>query len=236
MSKVGDNISADNSSWTFGGDVHLNFDSHVKKSVPQYDVGHDIIEKLSDFFLPNESIVYDIGCSTGTLLKKIALRHKNKNIKLIGCDTEKGMVNSARKKCSNLKNVSVHHKSIHDLPMKKSNVVLSYYTVQFIHPSIRQEIFNKIYNNLNWGGAFIFFEKVRGPDARFQDIMSLIYNEYKIDQGYSSDEIIGKSRSLKGVLEPFSTQANIDLANRAGFKDVTTIFKYVCFEGFLAIK
>ena len=55
-------------------------------------------------------------------------------------------------------------------------------------------------------------------------------------QGYSYDEIIGKSRSLKGVLEPFSTQGNIDLAKRAGFKDITTIFKYVCFEGFIAIK
>ena len=43
--------------------------------------------------------------------------------------------------------------------------------------------------------------------------MSLIYNEYKIDQGYSYDEIIGKSRSLKKeFLEPFSTQGNIDLA------------------------
>ena len=59
--------------------------------------------------------------------------------------------------------------------------------------------------------------KVRGPDARFQDIMSLIYNEYKIDQGYSYD-IIGKSSSLKGVLEPFSTQGNIDLAKREVLK------------------
>ena len=50
------------------------------------------------------------------------------------------------------------------------------------------------------------------------------------------DNIIAKSRSLKRILEPFSTQGNIDLLKRAGFKDYITIAKYLCFEGFLAIK
>ena len=41
------------------------------------------------------------------------------------------------------------------------------------------------------------YEKVRGPDARFQDILSRLYDDYKLEQGYSTDEIISKSRSLK---------------------------------------
>ena len=57
MSKVGDKILAENANWSFGGDVHKNFDVHVQKSVPQYLVGQNIIEKISDFFLPNNSIV-----------------------------------------------------------------------------------------------------------------------------------------------------------------------------------
>ena len=60
--------------------------------------------------------------------------------------------------------------------------------------------------------------------------------EYKIDQGYTSDEIISKSRSLKGILEPFSTKGNRDMLKRAGFVDILTVFKYGSFEGFLAIK
>ena len=47
---------------------------------------------------------------------------------------------------------------------------------------------------------------------------------------------MAKTRSLKGVMEPFSTQGNIDLLKRSGFKDINTIQKYICFEGFLAIK
>lgn len=86
------------------------------------------------------------------------------------------------------------------------------------------------------GGAFFLIEKVRGSDARFQDILNQVYIEYKLSKGYSSTEIINKGRSLKGILEPFSTKGNVDLLKRAGFKDIITIFKYACFEGFLAIK
>ena len=82
----------------------------------------------------------------------------------------------------------------------------------------------------------LFFEKVRAPDARFQDIMSLIYNEFKIKNGFSSSEIIEKSRSLKGVLDPFSSKENLLFLKRAGFKDYMSVFKFISFEGFIAIK
>ncbi len=99
MEDVGDKISAKSSSWTFGGDVHLHFDEHVNKSVPLYGIGHELIEKLSDYFLPENSKCYDIGCSTGTLLANLAERHKDKNIQFIGCDVEKGLIDSATAKC-----------------------------------------------------------------------------------------------------------------------------------------
>ena len=93
-----------------------------------------------------------------------------------------------------------------------------------------------IYESLNWGGGFFLFEKTRAPDARFQDMMTSLYTEFKLDNNFNSDEIINKTQSLKGVLEPFSSKGNQELLNRAGFKDISSIFKYVCFEGVLAIK
>lgn len=236
MGSVGDNISMENSRWSFGGEVPKHFDEHVQKSAPLYAVAHDLVAKMSDFFLPSGSTVYDLGCSTGTLIASLAKRHEGRGIKFVGCDIEDGMVEAARKQCSEYSNVSILRESALDLSLEKSNLIISFYTMMFIHPSNRQVLFDRIYEALNWGGAFLFFEKVRAPDARFQDIMSQIYNEYKLDQGYSPDEIVSKTRSLKGVLEPFSTQGNIDLAKRAGFQDIMSVFKYVCFEGFLAIK
>ena len=100
----------------------------------------------------------------------------------------------------------------------------------------RQVLFNKIYKSLNWGGGFIFFEKVRAPDARFQDMMNQIYQEYKIDNGINEKQVINKSLSLRNVLEPYSSEENKKYLKRAGFKDFMTIMKSHSFEGFLAIK
>ena len=232
---AGDSIKVENSSWTFSGKVAQNFDKHISKSVPYYQWSHQLGLNISDFFLKNNSNMYDLGCSTGSFLQKIAKRHPKKKINFHGIDEVKEMINWAKNKNKN-KNIKFLNKNIINHKLKKSEFVTSFYTIQFIPPAKRQTIFNKIFNSLNWGGGFLFFEKVRAPDARFQDMMSLIYNDYKLDQGYNAKEIIEKSRSLKGVMEPFSSKANFEMLKRAGFKDSMSVFKFVCFEGFLAIK
>ena len=89
---------------------------------------------------------------------------------------------------------------------------------------------------MNWGGGFIMFEKIRGNDARFQDILNFSYFDFKRESGLSSKEIINKELSLRGVMEPYTISANIDFMKRAGFKDIMPISQYLCFVGFLAIK
>ena len=234
--KVGDSIIAENANWSFAGNVSKTFDSHVSKSVPFYREGHDLIAKISDFFLNDDSICYDLGCSTGELVRTLVNRNKNKTVKFIAIDREDGMLKAARKKNKELKNVVVVKSDLVDVDFEKADLIVSYYTMQFVRPKNRQILFDRIFNALNWGGGFLLFEKVRAPDARFQDMMSAIYTDYKLEHGYNSEEVIAKSRSLKGVLEPFSTQGNLDFLVRAGFVDIMTIMKYVSFEGFLAVK
>lgn len=236
IEKVGDSIATKNAGWTFGGNVADSFDDHVSKSVPFYKEGHELVCMLSDYFLVNGSTVYDIGTSTGSLLEKLVDRNKLKDIKFFGLDSEENMIKKAAERFSEFQNVFLDAVDINNYDMETCDFVISYYTVQFIHPKYRQELINKIYKSLNWGGAFIIFEKTRGSDARFQDIFTTLYADYKLQQGYSPSEIIGKTRSLKGVLEPFSTQGNLDMLRRAGFKDTITVMKYLGFEGFLCIK
>ena len=239
MGSVGDGLEAGNARWSFGGQTAQQFDEHVSKSVPMYTEGHQIICDLSDFFLSEGSSCYELGCSTGELTTKLALHNKSKDTaRFVGVDLEPAMIELARQKGADLELGQAEFllDDVLQADISNADVVVAYYTVQFIRPSERQRLISKIYNALNWGGAFLLFEKVRANDARFQDITTSLYNEYKIAQGYTPEEIFSKSRSLKGVLEPFSTQGNLDLLARAGFQDVLTIFKYLSFEGFLAIK
>ncbi|MYY48655.1 methyltransferase domain-containing protein [Elizabethkingia anophelis] len=226
----------ENSNWKFSGEIVQRFDSHILSSVPLYEKGHRLISSLSDFFLSNDSVCYELGCSTGSLLQSLAEHNSNKKIRFIGIDIEKDMVHYAQGKLQDYNNIEIVCDDILSVELEKSDMIISYYTIQFVKPRIRQLIFDKIYESLNWGGAFVLFEKVRGADARFQDILTALYTDFKLEQGFTKEEILDKTRSLKGVLEPFSTQGNIDLLQRAGFVDIMSIMKYVCFEGFLAIK
>lgn len=238
MGKVGENIVAANANWSFGGSTAKEFDEHVKKSIPLYTEGQELICQLSDYFLKDNSQVYDLGSSTGSLLLKLNSWNNSKpNIQYVGVDIEANMVAFAQSKLSkSIKNIEYKAEDILTTELKSSDLIICYYTVQFVPPRVRQELINRIYQALNWGGAFIMFEKVRANDARFQDIFTGLYTEYKINQGYQPDEILNKQRSLKGILEPFSTQGNLDLLKRAGFVDIVSIAKYICFEGFLCIK
>ena len=237
FTNVGDNLKAQNASWDFGGETPQFFPEHVRRSVPLYDEGHKVIADLSDFFVNENSVCYDLGCSTGELSMLLAERHKEKaSTRWVAVDAEEDMISVAKKSDSHQNPIEWLCEDINLMSFEKTDFIVAYYSIQFISPRLRQDLFNKIYESLNWGGAFVMFEKVRGPDARFQDILTSLYTEFKLSNNYTPEEIISKNRSLKGILEPFSTEGNRDLLSRAGFKDVMSVMKYLCFEGFLAIK
>ncbi|MCA9400025.1 MAG: methyltransferase domain-containing protein [Candidatus Omnitrophica bacterium] len=236
MNNTGDSIKADNANWRFDGGVSKTFNEHVQRSIPFYTTSHDLIVKISDFFLSEGSNCYDIGCSTGTLLDKLAKHHSPKKITFIGVDNQPEMLQKAASLCKEHEQIAFQQADLVDIEWEKADLIIAHYTLQFIKPKNRQLVFNRIFEALNWGGGFLLFEKVRAADARFQDMMGAIYTDYKLDQNYQPEEIVAKARSLKGVLEPFSTQGNYDLLQRAGFIDMMTVMKYVSFEGILAIK
>ena len=107
------------------------------------------------------------------------------------------------KKYNKTKNVEFLNQDVKKINFKKNDFIISFYTMQFINQNHRQVMINKIYKSLNWGGAFFFAEKVRSYDARTQDMMNEIYKEWKFNNGFSNEEINSKTKSLKGVLDPF---------------------------------
>ena len=139
------------------------------------------------------------------------------------------------KKNSKDKRTKFYLRDISKLKLRKNDLTLSLFTMQFIPPKKRQKIYDNIYKSLNWGGAFVLCEKIRGNDARFQDILNFLYFDFK-SKSFSSNEILNKESSLRGIMEPFTIKSNLDYLKRAGFKDIMPIYQYLCFKGFLAIK
>ena len=233
----GDQIKFNRGEWNFNESVANSFDAHVSKSIPGYFECHDIINILCDHFLVKDDKLLDIGCSTGTLLKKLSLRHNNPNLKFLGIDSSIQMIKLAKEKCAEENRITFKNSSFSDIEFEtKFDVITLVYTTQFVRPKERQDFVNSVFDLLTWGGALFMFEKTRGADARFNEIINNAYLEWKIENGFSEEEVMAKLRSLRGKMEPFSVKGNIDMLNRAGFKDIETVWKWGPFEGFLAIK
>ncbi|MGC4857077.1 methyltransferase domain-containing protein [Micromonospora sp. DT4] len=234
--QVGDDIVATDTRWSFAGATPNHFDSHVNRSVPLYQAGHDLIGKCVEFFCRPGATIIDVGCSTGTLLASIAQKPMATGLNLVGVDIEADMVRAARQRCAELENVTIRQGDALNTDYTSANAVIMYYTMQFAPPHTRPAIVQRVYDGLLSGGALILFEKVLCPDARLQDIMQQLYMDFKFDNGFDADEIFNKARSLRSVMVPQPSSDTYGLLRAAGFTSIATIQKYLVFEGILAIK
>ena len=237
MGNIDREIQASKSGWTFSGEVVNKFDSHIEKSVPHYSDLHQVIVNLSQFFVYEDTIVYDLGCSTGKLTHKIArtLSDTRPKARIVGLDVEPKMIEFASSN-NGVPNLAFEAADILNYEFERSDFIILNLTLQFVHPSNRVYLLRRIWESLNWGGALILVEKLRGADARFQDIFTKLYADYKQENGFSNDEIVAKERSLRGVMEPYSTKGNRQMLEAAGFEDIEEMFRSIPFGAFCAIK
>ena len=235
MANVGDGIHAAPGSWSFGRDVAANFDVHVARSVPFYAETHRLIEQLSDQFLSPGSRGYDLGCSTGALTARLAARHAERGVELVGVDHEPHMVAEARRRCAVWPSVTIVEADLVAFEPLPADLVVAHYTLQFVPPDARCGLIKRIACALNPGGALLLFEKVTPPDARLDEITTALYHDWKLAQGYTRAEVAAKALSLAGVLEPFTSEANRDLLTSAGFTKVMTVYRWLNWEGLLAL-
>ena len=65
--------------WSFDEEVSKVFDSHVNQSIPLYREFHEQIASISEFYCKDDSVIYDLGCSTGNFIKEISKIKKTSN-------------------------------------------------------------------------------------------------------------------------------------------------------------
>lgn len=233
---VGDNIKTASTQWEFKGHVVDVFEEHIAKSVPLYGEGHKLVVSLSDYFVGENSVCYDIGSSTGVLSYQLATHHASKkSVRIIGIEKEGDMVAKA-KVAYRARNLEFCNSDVLEFGFEKSSFIVSYYTLQFVAVRYRQEVVNRVYQTLEKGGAYVMFEKVTALNSTFQDMLNTAHFDFKAQNGYSHAEILAKALSIKGVLIPNTTEKNIELLAKAGFGEISPIMKYCNFEGYLAIK
>ena len=220
----------------FDEEVAAVFDDMLQRSVPFYKES----QKITEFFilkkLEDGGIMYDLGCSTATLLLNIH-RNLKSSATLIGLDNSEAMLEQARKKCEAYgAKVEVENADILEYEYKKADAFVSNYTLQFIRPLVREELVKKISSSLNKEGIFIFSEKVISHHSKLNKDLIECYYDFKKEQGYSEYEIMQKREALENVLVPYSEDENIKMALNCGFSHCEVVFRWANFATFVAIK
>jgi len=231
---VGDGIDAPPRGWRFAGNAAHHFDEHAARSIPTYSLGHELIATLSDFFVRPGGRVYDIGCSTGALTALLAERHPSATI--IGLDAEPDMTAIARLRLARASGVEILDADATEHDYLPADLVVAYYTLQFVPVERRRALLARIAAALRPGGALIMFEKTLAATGRVQDALTQAYADYKLGRGYSPAEVAAKTVSLRGVLTPLTATENRAMLRRAGFGTVELVHRHLLFDGYLAIK
>lgn len=230
-------ITAVPGEWKFDEQVTQHFDSHVRKSVPLYDEVQTMVIEISEWFIRDNSVVYDLGSSTGETISLLLEKHSNKkNVRFIGIENSISMIEAARKKC-NSGNVQFLHQDVAELAeFSSADFVTSIYTFQFLPVKDRRKVLQRIHKDLSEGGALLMVEKIRAENSFFEDLWLELYWDLKQNQGLNSAQVIQKAKSLRGVLMPLTLTENINLLREVGFLSIDTFMKWYNFAGIIALK
>ena len=230
--------SVEGESWVFNKNVAKTFDLHVKQSLPFYDSVQKYISSLSEWFIKDNSNIYDLGCSTGETAKNIFAFNRKRKIKYnyIGLDNSPQMIKLAKQKIKN-KNIKFKTTDINKITFKKnSDLFICLLTLPFLKLNERKKLLKKVYNSLKVGGALIFVDKIYSENPLVQDIFTQILFDSKIENKLTTTQILNKAKSLRGSMNLYQQPEIIKFCQDVGFKKNDVFFKWFNFVAIISIK
>jgi len=227
------------SDFKFGANVAKVFDDMVSRSVPFYGEIQRMVAELAADHAKEDSLVYDLGCSTGTTMIGMDTM-VDKDIRFIGIDDSQEMLDKCKSKFDEIGFNRPYELRCADLgqgmQIENASVVVLCLTLQFVRPIYREQLVKNIFDGLNSGGVLILVEKILAEESNFnRDFIKYYYN-YKRRNNYSELEISQKREALENVLIPYKLSEDIALLRDRGFNHCEVFFKWFNFAGIVAVK
>ena len=225
--------------FSFGESVATVFDDMISRSVPLYHDVQTATARLTGRLAQPNTVVYDLGCASGTTLVLLAQELQNEPIEIIGVDNSAPMLAHCRQKLAAAgfaERVRIVEADVCSFTPTGASVIVLNYTMQFLPPAARPELLSKLFNSLLPGGALLLSEKVTHRSETLNRVLYEMHHEFKKENGYSTLEIAQKRDAIENVLRPLSTEENVRLLNEAGFREVEIFAKWYNFASFIAFR
>jgi tRNA (cmo5U34)-methyltransferase len=224
----------DKYNWRFDKSVVDNFDSHVRMSVPFYEIFHKSLIDISKYYIRRNSDIIDVGTSTGYFIKNIYDEKLNRNNKFIGVDIEDCMIQECKKRYKD-ENIDFMLSDAMDIDYSNSSIVSLILLLQFLENDKRIELLKKIYKEIKNNTALLIVEKVKCDNIDLHDIYNDLYYDFKRECKLSDTDILDKNVSLRGIMKPIFLKDSIKILEDIGFK-VDINVKYNNFVSLIAVK
>lgn len=225
-------------SFTFDAAVVQVFSDMIARSVPGYRLTLPLIGLMAKRYAQPNSNLYDLGCSLGAVTLSIRPSLSQPNCRIVAVDSSAAMIAKCREVITTDHAVPVElvEADIRDVPIERASVVVLHYTLQFIPPTVRRALLQKIYDGMLPGGALILSEKVHFVDEGQNGRFDAIHHDFKRANGYSDLEISQKRTALENVLLSDTIEQHQARLKVVGFATADVWFQALNFVSLLALK
>ena len=219
--------------------VHV-FPNMISRSVPGYwEVNQKTAVWASHYHQPNTRI-YDLGASLGAASWGIAQLCKG-HPPIVAVEKSSAMVRQLQENLEASREIVEHNIKVVEgdvctLSLQPASVVVCNYCVQFICPTEREPLLQKIYDALLPGGVFLLAEKIAMPDAESDSKIRELHHKWKMQQGYTLNEVERKSRSIANVMPVDTVETHLQRLKGVGFGTVVQWAQHFNFVSILAVK
>jgi len=221
----------------FNDDVADVFEDMIERSVPGYRAIVSMIKTLTERYAQPNTTLYDLGCSLGASTLSMAQGLKAPNCNIVAVDNAPAMIQRCKQSLTHAHpHLQIIQADILETEIKNASVVVLNFTLQFIAPTQRKKLLQKIFAGMTSGGVLILSEKVHFNDPHLDELLIEIHHDFKRAQGYSDLEISQKRTALENVLIPETISAHRQRLTQIGFSSVDVWFQCFNFMSMLAVK
>ena len=187
--------------WSFRNFAE-DFDAHVNGQLPWYPMVSEATAFIAKNYIPHGGLVYDIGCSTGNITKKLLPTIKDRNAKIFGIDEEESMIQTYVKNFIDDNCVSSECWSAENYDYEPFDVAIVFLTTMFIEAKLQEDFLNYLYDKCNEGGCIILVDKTNDDYGYISTVFKRLTMHFKVLNGLNSQDILDKELMLSGVQRP----------------------------------
>ena len=219
--------------------VHV-FPNMISRSVPGYWEVNQKTAVWAKRYHQVGTTIYDLGASLGAASWGIAQLCEGKP-KIVAVEKSSAMVEQLRRNLAASKEIVEHNIQVVEgdvctYPLQAASVIVCNYCLQFICPTKRDALVQKMYDALLPGGILLLAEKIAMPDAKADAKVRELHHAWKIQQGYTLNEVERKSRSIANVMPVDTLKTHQKRLQKAGFGTIVQWAQHFNFVALLAIK